>query len=169
MKKITSKDLNENFFHLLNNEWALVSAGNETSSNMMTASWGGFGILWNKEVATIYIRPQRFTYHMIEENDTFSLSFLDQSHHQAMSYCGTHSGRDEDKYERSGLHKMMLDTTPCIEEARLVFICKKLYFHDIDEKHFINQQDVLDNYPKQDYHRSYIAEILAIYTKETLD
>ncbi|MEF9961794.1 MAG: flavin reductase family protein [Erysipelotrichaceae bacterium] len=163
MKKIVSSDLNENVFHLFNNEWALVSAGDKNHSNMMTASWGGLGILWNKDVATIYIRPQRFTFQLLEEQDTFSLSFLDQNHHQALSYCGSHSGKLEDKYIGSGLHKIMIDDTPCIEEARLIFICKKLYTQDIDPNHFLNQQDLINNYPKKDYHRMFIAEILAIY------
>ena len=29
--------------------------------NIMTASWEGVGVLWNKRVADIFIKPQRYT------------------------------------------------------------------------------------------------------------
>ena len=41
--------------------------------NTMTASWGGTGILWNKPVAFIFIRPQRYTYELIENDDTWGM------------------------------------------------------------------------------------------------
>ena len=37
----------------------------------MTASWGGMGILWNKPVVFVFIRPQRFT------NSLVSMSYND--------------------------------------------------------------------------------------------
>lgn len=166
MKKIMTQDFDGNVFQLLNKDWALISAGDENSSNMMTVSWGGLGILWNKPVATIYIRPQRHTYQFIENQDTFSITFFDAKYHSALSYCGSHSGKTEDKYEKSNLHKIMIDGTPSLEEAKLTFICKKLYSHDIDPKLFLNDQIDRDNYPKKDYHRAYIAEIISIYVNE---
>ena len=43
-------------------DWTLISAGNIDNFNMMTASWGGVGFLWNKPVAFIFVRPNRYTF-----------------------------------------------------------------------------------------------------------
>ena len=42
----------------------------------MTARWGGIGWLWNKPVAFVFIRPERYTYEFVEKNDYLTLSFL---------------------------------------------------------------------------------------------
>ena len=48
MKEITAKQIDSNLINMIANEWMLVSAGDESGYNMMTASWGGMGEMWNK-------------------------------------------------------------------------------------------------------------------------
>lgn len=48
LKKINPKELNANPFTLLDNDWALLMAGDKDSFNSMTVSWGGVGVLWRK-------------------------------------------------------------------------------------------------------------------------
>ena len=77
MKKLEVKDLKENFFEAIGKEWMLVTAGTKEKFNTMTASWGGIGWLWNKPVAFVFIRPERYTYEFVEKNDHLTLySFL---------------------------------------------------------------------------------------------
>lgn len=76
MEKIDVTTLNDNVFTTIGKEWMLVAAGNEEKFNMMTASWGCLGWLWNRPVAIVYIRPERYTHEFIEANDTMSLVFL---------------------------------------------------------------------------------------------
>ena len=45
MKEISYKDMKFNPFHLIGDEWMLVTAGDENSCNTMTASWGHLGCL----------------------------------------------------------------------------------------------------------------------------
>ena len=92
-KKISVQELNCNPFTLIGDEWMLVSAGNEASGyNTMTASWGGLGVIWNKPVATIYIRPQRYTKTFIDSQETFSLCVFDESYKKQLGYLGRVSG-----------------------------------------------------------------------------
>ena len=65
-----------NPFVAIGKEWMLITAGDENQVNTMTASWGGMGVLWNKDVVTAYIRPQRYTKEFVDSQDCFSLSFL---------------------------------------------------------------------------------------------
>ena len=88
--------LSFNPFTKIDKEWMLVTAGNAEKCNTMTASWGGLGVLWNKYVSFLFIRPQRYTMEFLEREDYYSLSFFGSSCREALSYCGSHSGRDGD-------------------------------------------------------------------------
>ena len=46
---------------------ALVTAYSNGKHNTMTIGWGGLGVLWRKNVATVYIRENRYTYEFIEK------------------------------------------------------------------------------------------------------
>lgn len=162
--KIDVYSLAENVFDMLNVEWMLISAGNEASYNTMTAAWGGFGILWRKPVATVFIRPQRYTYQFVEKHDVFTLSFLGHDYRKELNFCGSKSGRDYDKAKETGLTPAI---TPlgnvAFHESRLVFECKKLYADDIKPERFIDKQLDGSIYPTKDYHRFYIGEIVGCY------
>ena len=45
-KKVNIHSVPDNPFNLLDNDWALLTAGSAESFNTMTVSWGGFGVLW---------------------------------------------------------------------------------------------------------------------------
>ena len=54
-KEVAIESLEFNPFTKISKEWMLVTAGDEKKSNTMTASWGGVGIMWGKNIATAYI------------------------------------------------------------------------------------------------------------------
>ena len=95
-QSIDPKQLQENVFSLIGDQWTLITAGTPDHCNTMTASWGGLGVLWRKPVATIYVRPQRYTYTFLEENPYFTLSFFGPQWKKQLAYCGAVSGREED-------------------------------------------------------------------------
>ena len=121
-KEISVKELKENFVNIIGDEWMLVSAGNENGYNMMTASWGGLGVMWNEPVAVTVIRPQRYTKEFVDDNDVFTLSFYgdEKNIHKV---CGSKSGRDTDKTAQTGLTPVFSDDTVYFEQARLVLVC----------------------------------------------
>ena len=55
-KEVDIKSLNFNPFTKIGSEWMLITAGDQSGYNTMTASWGGLGVLWGKNVAFIFIR-----------------------------------------------------------------------------------------------------------------
>ena len=121
-KEIKPIDLNESTFRLIGHDWMLVTAAHNSRVNTMTASWGGFGVLFNKNVAYIFVRPQRFTKEFVDGSDRFSLTFFDKSFKKELSYLGTASGKDEDKISKAGLTTLYLGETPYFEESRLFII-----------------------------------------------
>ena len=130
MKKIEISELNDNVFTTIGKEWMLVTAGTKDNFNMMTASWGCLGWLWNKPVAVIFIRPERYTHGLIEQTDRVSLVFLGNSDEAraAYAFCGSKSGRDHDKAAECGLTPVQTDGG-CVtfSEARLTLECRKIY------------------------------------------
>lgn len=165
-EKIDPASIQDNPFTLIGKDWMLITSGNIEKFNTMTASWGGFGILWNKKVCFIFIRPTRYTYEFIEQNDNFTLSFFSEDYRKALSFCGTRSGRDVDKIAATGLTPVSgSQDTVYFEEARLVLECKKLYFQDLDPANFLDP-DIEKNYAAKDYHRVYVGEIVGCYLKK---
>ena len=164
MKQIEINEFSENPFKLIGSDWMLITAKKGDKTNMMTASWGGVGILWNKPVATIYVRPQRYTKEFIDNEEYFSLCVLPEDYRQILNYCGTKSGRDEDKIAETKLTVDESEKAPIFKESRLVLICKKLYAQDLTEQSFIDKSLVEKNYKAKDFHTMYIAEIEKILT-----
>ena len=158
--KISHEKIEDNTFKLIGKDWMLITAGTKEDFNTMTASWGGFGFLWNKPICHIYIRPHRFTYNFIERYDLFTLSFFDEKYRGCLNICGTKSGRDIDKVKETGLTPAESDNRSIyFKEARLVLECRKIYYQDINPEFFIDNT-IESNYPGKDYHRMYIGEVV---------
>lgn len=94
-----------NPFQKIGSEWAAVTAEADGKANAMTVSWGGVGVMWGKNVATIYIRDSRYTKELIDASDTFSINFFEDDHmHSTLNYLGKVSGHNEDKIAGARLH-----------------------------------------------------------------
>jgi len=155
----------DNAFKLISADWFLITAGDRTHFNTMTASWGMLGHIWNLDVALCVIRPHRYTYEFVEKAEIFTMSFFDETQRDALRYCGKFSGRDVDKMKETGLIPIDTDLKSiAFEQAKLVPECKKLYADDLKPDNFL-VQSLLGNYPKNDFHRFYIGEIKNCYTK----
>lgn len=167
---VAPEDFDESIFRLIGKDWMLVTAKNqEDRVNTMTASWGGVGVMWGKNVATTVIRPQRYTKEFIDQSDSFSLSFYDDTFKKDLSYLGSVSGRDEaDKISKTRLTETEANGIPFFEEARIVFICKKLFSQAMDQEGFVEDAKELDQewYPNKDYHVLYVAEIEQILVRQ---
>ena len=155
-------------FERLDRQWMLITAGNVEDDkgnwNTMTASWGGLGVLWNKDVAFIFIRPSRRTFSFANDASFFTLSFFDETQRSALNICGEKSGRDIDKASAAGLTPVFFNDGPAMgavsfREAGDILFCKKLYTQDIAPARFLD--DSIDkNYNGNDYHRMYVGEIV---------
>ena len=67
-----------------------------------------------------------------------------------------------DKAKETGITPTEIDGTVTFEEAKLVFVCRKMYSQNLEEKNFIDK-DALKFYEKDPYHRMYTSEIVAVY------
>lgn len=153
-------------FSTIGHDWMLITAGSGTARgewNTMTASWGGFGVIWNKRTVTCVIRPTRHTFAFVEREQLVTFSFFDEANKKALQVCGSTSGADTDKAAASGLTPLLLEPGAVgFSESRLALVCRKLYAQDIKPELFLDAA-IDANYPLKDYHRMYICEILGAY------
>ena len=162
-QRIDPKNIKDNVFSLIGDQWMLVTAGTEEQCNTMTASWGGLGVLWGAPAATCYIRPQRYTKEFLDREEYFTLSFFDEKYRKALSLCGSKSGRDVDKIKECGFTvRTAACGAPYFEQARLVLVCRKRFVQEMDPDRI--PQDIKEKwYPQTDYHTMYIGEIVEAY------
>ena len=168
MKKTELKALaKENAFDLIGKEWMLVTAGSKEKFNTMTASWGGIGWLWNRPVAFVFIRPERYTHDFIERESRLTLSFYKEEYRSILQLCGTKSGRDVDKVKETGLKPVALESgAMTFEQARLTLDCRKLFKSSMAEANFIDKSILAKWYgpqPGGSLHDVYVVEIEDVY------
>ncbi|MBR5826740.1 MAG: flavin reductase family protein [Clostridia bacterium] len=166
MKITDIREVKESATVLFDEKWALITAGNKESFNTMTASWGGLGELWNKDVCFVFIRPQRYTYEFTEREEYFTVSFLPEEYRKALTFCGRNSGRDCNKVKEAGLTPAGFEKSMGFEESEITLLCRKLYHQDINPEGLVDKSIDSTCYSDKDYHRMYIGEIVKVFIKE---
>lgn len=176
---LSIEELKINPMTMIGEEWWLITAGNKINGyNTMTASWGHLGSIWGRPgqktfkglpTASVYVRPQRYTKEFMEREDIFTLSVFDQSYKKALAYLGSHTGREENKISTAGLTPLFDHETTFFEEAKMVFVCRKIYHAPLLEQGFVDKSLIENNYKDRDFHEMYIGEILKILVRDEMD
>ncbi|MBE6888123.1 MAG: hypothetical protein E7484_06905 [Ruminococcaceae bacterium] len=155
------KEFIDRSFSVFAREWALVTAGNMDSYNTMTIAWGGLGTLWSKPVATVYVKPCRYTHQFIENSDYFTVSFFDEEYKKALGVLGSKSGRDGDKVAEVGFEAVPCGESITFKQAKLTLLCKKIYRHDMDTS-VMPQKEIDTYYIDEAPHTIFIGEIVDV-------
>jgi flavin reductase (DIM6/NTAB) family NADH-FMN oxidoreductase RutF len=146
----------------------LVSSGREGLPNVMAIGWGTMGIIWKKPIFLVLVRPSRHSYTLIEETGEFTVNVAPPELKEVVSYCGTVSGRDHDKFKEKGLTAIpsLKIKTPIIKECVLHFECRVVYKSDLIPSE-LEKAIISSAYPQGDFHRTYFGEILACQHEQT--
>lgn len=156
------KDLELKVFEAFNDHWALVTAGPLDDYNTMTISWGGLGTLWGKSVATVYVKPIRYTHRFLDKNEYFTLSFFPPEYKKDLATLGRLSGRDGDKIAKTCLTPKARGPAVGFEEAALTLLCKKIYRQDMTCDTM--PADVAATYYTEEApHTMFIGEVMEIW------
>jgi flavin reductase (DIM6/NTAB) family NADH-FMN oxidoreductase RutF len=134
----------------------------QCSFNAMTVGWGSFGVMWGTPIVQVVVRPTRYTYEFMERYDMFTVCGFPLKYEEALRILGTKSGRDGNKIAEAGLTPIQSTkvAAPSYAEAELVLECRKIYWDDMKNTHFLKAQ-IEEKYPRKDYHRIYYGEVLA--------
>ena len=131
----------------------LVSVGDgkdPDKDNMLTVAWAGT-ICSDPPMVSISVRPERYSYQTLMNTGEFVINLPTERMVQAVDYCGVKSGKDVNKWEKTGLHKIPADkvSAPMIGESSVNLECK------VREK------------KKLGSHTMFTAEVVAVHADKT--
>ena len=97
----------------------------EGKSNIITVAWAGT-VCTNPPMVSISVRPSRYSYQILEETGEFVINLTNESLVKACDYCGVVSGRDVDKFAKTGLTPIPMEHVHAmgIEESPVNMECK---------------------------------------------
>ena len=169
MKYIKSYEEFERLNKALHGEGAfLVVKDKKGKINVMTIGWAMVGVVWGKQMMTVFVRPQRFTHELIENAVSFSVCVPGAGKmKEELIFCGTSSGKMVDKIKQcdfslvQGKHK----------DNVLIDDCKLFYECEIVEKakmlpETLSKEITEEFYPNKDFHSIYFGEIKHCYVRE---
>ena len=158
----------ENLENVMDNlylEGAFFTAGDKNKANTMTISWGSVGYMWRKPMFMALIRTNRYTNEFLDLGETYTISVPKRgSKKEALTICGTKSGRDIDKEKEANIK--FIDSksvkTPVVEGCDRYFECKIVYKQEIDLEN-MDEDIVKAVYSKDAKHVLYFGEIVEEY------
>lgn len=117
--------------------------------NIITVAWAGT-VCTNPPMVSISVRPERYSYHMLEESGEFVINLTTEKLCYATDYCGVRSGRDVDKFEEMKLTKEEAAkvNAPMIAEAPVNLECR------------------VEKVEKLGSHHMFIARVMAVHADE---
>ncbi|NDV95517.1 DUF4468 domain-containing protein [Dysgonomonas sp. 521] len=164
-KQVAPDKIPGNIIKLLG-DWTLITSGTADQTNVMTASWGGLGVFWEKPVSICFLNPTRYSVQTMDKGDTYTISFYTEAYKDALRYCGSVSGRTTDKIKGSGLTPIKTPSgATAFSEAWMIFECKKIVSQQISPDAVADKSQLKDDWGKNGYHKMYIGEILNVWIK----
>ena len=125
-------------------------ADEEGRDNIITVAWAGT-VCTNPPMVSISVRPERYSYRMIEETGEFVINLTTRNLTRAVDYCGVKSGRDTDKFKDMNLSTLSADKVkaPLIKESP------------------VNMECCVKQTLRLGTHDMYVAEVVAVHADET--
>lgn len=158
-----NENLEKNIEVLSKGAFLTTKTGNKVNS--MSIAWGSIGFMWGKPIFMVMVRPQRYTYGIIEKTNEFTVTIPYKKMNKEIEFLGKNSGKDINK-----LLELKIDTvesekinTPILAVEGMHFECKVVYKTKMNEKN-LEEAIKRDKYPLEDYHTLYFGEIVSSYT-----
>lgn len=106
-------------------------------ANLFTVAWTGT-VCTNPPMLSISVRPERYSYHMIEETGVFTVNLTNEALAKAVDFCGVKSGRDTDKWKECGLTPVPGSevAAPYVLEAPVSIECRVAEKKPLDPIHY---------------------------------
>lgn len=104
----------------------MVSVADKSGrANIITVAWAGT-VCTNPPMVSISVRPSRYSYEIIETTGEFVINLTNEKLVRACDYCGVVSGRDVDKFKKTGLTPMAVEhvNAPAIAESPVNIACR---------------------------------------------
>jgi flavin reductase (DIM6/NTAB) family NADH-FMN oxidoreductase RutF len=168
---IEAKDIPGDVFTHVGSDFTVITAGNPSHYNSMVASWGGWGILFNNPTTWCFLRSNRYTLELIRKEQTYTMTYFDETYKDDIMLFGTKSGRDTDKMKESKLTSVQ---TPAgnmtYKEARLILECKLFEVTTVAPDDFYTEEGrkfIVEAHAETgEYHKIVFGEITNVWLRK---
>lgn len=169
-KKIEPTDLTQNVFKLIGQDYTVITAGTDSLYNSMTASYGGWGQLFEQPVTWCFLNASRYTLEFIKEEQTYTMSYFPDRYKEQVLFFGSKSGRKSEKMKEN---ELTFVKTPSgnitYKEAKLIIECKLTAITETNPKDFYSEKGkafvekgIKDGNGKE-YHKLVFGEITNVW------
>jgi len=170
-RQISPEEIGDNVFTLAGKVFPVITAGKEDHYNSMTASGGGWGMLFKKPVTWCILRADRYTLEMIQKERTYTMSYFPDEYKEQILFLGSKSGRDSGKMKEVELTSAQTPSGDMsFEEARLIIECKLTQITAPNPDDFYTQEtrDYINEAYKEasDYRKYVFGEITRVWVKK---
>ena len=163
------KDLGTPF--AIGEDFSVLTAGDSNHYNSMVASWGGWGILFERPSIYHFLRSNRYTLELMRKKNTYTVSLFPAEYKDQIMIFGGSSGRDSNKMKETTLTAV---ATPSgnitYKEAAVVLECKLSEITTVTPDDFLNESDkqfVVDAHAETgEYHKMIFSEITNVWVRK---
>lgn len=172
-KEIIPTDISDNVFKLVGEDYSVITAGTDSAYNTMTASWGGWGQLFNKPTTWCILNGNRYTLEFIQKEKTYTMSYFPDQFKEQVLFFGSKSGKGTDKMKENTLSFVKTPSgNIAYKEARMIIECKLVEvtevnpndFHTEEGKSFIEKG--LQKETGKGYHKLVFGEITKVWVRK---
>ena len=170
-KKVQPAELTDNVFKLVGEDYTVITSGEGEKYNSMTASYGGWGRLFEEPVTWCFLRANRYTLELMKESKTYTMTYFADEYKDQVMYFGSVSGRDSEKMKNHKLTPVQTpDGTPAYKEAKLIVECKLMEVTTVNPADFYMEKGksfVEEAYAEaKDYHKLVFGQITNVWVRK---
>lgn len=169
MKKIKYNQLAEEALDAIADGGAFLTVKTEEDVNTMTIGWGSISYMWGQPVFIAMVRDSRYTYDLIETTNQFTVSIpFGDAMKEELTFCGTKSGRDYDKFTECDLDVTAAENvkSPLVNGCDLHYECQLKFKQEMDPDNLDPALDEQWYSSDEGYHTLYFGKIVASYQEE---
>lgn len=170
-KQITPEEIRDDVFTLVGKVFPVITAGKEDHYNSMTASGGGFGMIFIKPTTWCILKATRYTLELIQKEQTYTMSYFQKEYKKQILFLGSKSGRGSEKMKEVELTSVQTPSGDMsFKEARLIIECKLTQITTAHPDDFYSQEDkdaINEAYKEGNVYRKYVfGEITHVWVQK---
>lgn len=170
-EQIDPKDIAEDVFTLVGENFGILTAGAAGDENAMVTSWGGWGIVFGKPGMFHFLRSNRYTLEKMRDQNVYTVTFFDDEFKDDIMPFGMASGRDTDKMAQTRLTPVRTpEGAPAWKEAKLIVECRLAEVTTVAPDDFYNDEDrsfVEEAYAETgDWHKLVLSQITHVWSRK---
>jgi len=169
-KEISPEEISDDVFTLAGKIFPVITAGKEAHYNSMTASGGGFGLLFMKPTTWCILRSDRYTLELMQKEQTYTMSYFPDEYKKEVLFLGSKSGRESEKMKEVALTGVQTPSgNISFQEAELIIECKLAALLSPQPHDFCSQEAqayVEEAYKESNVYRKFVfGEITHVWSR----